>query len=502
MVDIETIVSFKMREVCMKRVLLLSTLYLSLQADMEYTLEKQAYSREKYFIKIAACSALASAQKIQAKAPFETDIIYMDKYHSLVSPELKDKEQAKKYLKIVRKKFSDAYLITLYKKETLLKPLPQEKVRKISRLGKAVLLYQHKKYEEALMAFDRIMIESPDDMAAKSYYAKTLYQLGLFVEAENEFKELLNTRLDTQSKREVKKYLASIERKKKRHFYTAEVGVGIGYDDNIDLTTDASTTQYGRFTLINDTNKTSSTFGLATLKLTHRYKRENFDIYSSIYSYNEFAHSAKGNDLNYLDISSGILKRVKNFSIMIPVGFNTSYLEGEDIGYNFYTSPTLTYNNSKHLRTFAQFTYSDNTTKFAEHRDYTMMGAGLGVKYAKNKFQGSLSLSGQKVSAKEDLRYDVSKDVKSLMMQSKYYLFTSLYLAADLILLKDAYSELDEVMGYKREDEMLSLGLSIGKNISKNALLRMRYTHSENESNINAYSYEKNGYTCEFKYKF
>jgi len=485
----------------MKRVLLLSSLVISLQADMGYTLEKQAYSQEKYFIKIAAFSELKNAQKLQVKTPFQTNIIFMDKYHSLVSEELQDKNEAKKYLKKIREKFGDAYLITLYQKEQRAEPLAP-KVKKVSRLGEAALLYQQKRYEEALMAFDRMLIENPDNVSAKIYYAKTLYQLKLFSDAKKEFQELLFWNLEEEKKNEVKKYLAAIHAKKKRHFFKTQVGVGIGYDDNIDLTTKARETKYGPYTLINDTNKTDSAYGLATLRLTHRYKATGFDFYSSLYSYNEFSHSATGNDLNYIDVSTAVLKRVKNFSFLLPIGFNTSYLEGDTIGYNLYTNPSISYNHTRYLKTFVQASYIDNTTKFAVHRDYTAVSSGLGIRYAKKKFQSSLGVSMQKVSAKEDLRYDISKDVIAMMLQGRYYLFTSFYIASDIAFVMDMYSELDDVMGYKREDDILSYGISMGKTFSKNFLLQMKYQHSENESNVNAYSHEKNNYTIECKYKF
>jgi hypothetical protein len=196
------------------------------------------------------------------------------------------------------------------------------------------------------------------------------------------------------------------------------------------------------------------------------------------------------------------VKNYEKFSLSIPFGFNTSYLDGNDIGYNLYTNPSITYAVNKTLKTFAQASFMDNTTKFAENRDYKAVGGGLGIRYNKNRFQGVLGVNIQKFTAKEDLRFDISKDTMSYFAYSKYYFLKDFYLGADLFFKNDNYSDLDGVMGYKREDKIFRYGLSAAKNINKNALLNLKYQHTKNDSNINVYAYEKNNYTVECKYKF
>ncbi len=491
----------------MKRTLLLFGLLTSLHADIDmndYALKKQELTQGKYFIKFAAFRDIELARKGQLTLDFPTKIIYMKEYYSLVSDEFPSRSEAKSIYKKVRKNHKDAYIIELYKKPKIVKPLPVpvKLVKKPNRHESAIKLYNAKRYEEALMAFDMILIDTPNDINAKIYYAKTLYKLNLFKEAKKEFELLLRIPLDAQTKKEIKNYLSSIERKQKKHFFNTVVGVGAGHDDNINLTTDAKTTQYGPYTLINDTNKTDSTYGLASLTLSHRYMGAFFDLYSTLYSYNEFAHVADGNDLNFIDISSGIVKKYKNFLISLPLGFNTSYLDGDNIGYNLYTNPSITYAINKALKTIVQASFIDNTTKFAENRDYSAVGAGLGIRYNKDRVKSALGVNIQKFTAKEDLRFDISKDMISYFAYSKYYFLKDFYIGADLFFKSDDYSDLDKVMGYKREDKIIRYGLSTGKNINKNALLNLKYQHTKNDSNINAYAYEKNNYTVECKYKF
>ena len=491
----------------MKRTILLLGLLTSLHADIDmndYTLEKQEFSQGEYFVKFGAFTTHKNAIKAQLRTNFPTKIIYMRDYFSLVSDEFQSRNEAQAVWKKIKKNHKDAYILKLYKKAKIVKPLPTEIkiVKQPSKQEKAIKLYNSRRYEEALMAFDMILIDTPNDINAKIYYAKTLYKLELFKEAKKEFELLSLSPLDAQTKIEMQSYLQAIERKQKRHFFNAMIGIGAGFDDNINLTTDAKTTEYGPYTLINDTNKTESTFGIASLSLSHRYLGESFSIYSSLYNYNEFAHTSDGNDLNFIDISSAFIKKYGNFSLSLPLGFNTSYLDGNEIGYNLYTNPSITYSINKELKTFVQGSFLDNTTKFAENRDFTSIGGSGGIKYTKEKFYGLFGVNIQNISAKEDLRFDVSKDVVSYFAQSRYQLFKTLHFGANGSFTNDSYTEMDSVMGYKREDDILRYGLYMGKSINKNSLLNFKYQHSKNDSNINAYSYDKNTYAVELKYRF
>jgi len=367
---------------------------------------------------------------------------------------------------------------------------------------KALGYYHDKQYEEALAGFDRVLIDDAYNLNAKIYYAKTLYHLSIYGEAEKVLKEVLKTDLYAREKAQIEKLLEAVEAKTKRDFFTTMLSLGAGYDDNINLTTDARETQYGGLTLINDTNKSNSTYGLASLSLSYRHHAESVDIVSSFYSYNEFAHSSKGNDLNYLNFSTGILKNIDNWSFLLPVGINGSYLDGSHIGYNLYANPMATYAFSKHTKSYIQISYIDNTTKFMAGRDYTMLGANVGVTYAKSEYKAGFYVGIADVNQKEDVRFDVEKDVLSASVFGKYFLFSRSFIATKLAWTQENYKVLDVAMGYKREDDTFSTGLTLGKYIGQNSLVQMDYMHRKNNSNVNAYSYDKNIYSIQYKYKF
>ena len=487
-----------------KHILLTALSVATLNANYEdYLLEAQNNTKPTYFVKIGAYTHLNEAQKLEEKsALFDTQVINMQKYYSVVSHGFTTKEEAFNYLGKIKKHYHDAYLFSLYKNQEMKVVMPTVKeIKPISEYQKGVKLYQAKRYEDALASFDRVLIDDENDVFARLYYAKTLYQLAIYKESKLEFEKLLHSGLSIEDKNEVQKYLKAIESNTQRSFFNAAISLGVGFDDNINLNTDEKITKYGNLTLQNDTNKTDSTYGLATLSLMHRYDAQIFDIISSLYSYNEFAHSTDGNDLNFLDLQTGIAKTYHNFRFALPFGLNSSYLDGTHVGYNLYTNPSVKYYIDKNFIASFDGTFLDNTSKYMDGKDYQMLGANSGIMYHSDAYEGGVFAGLSQFDAKDDIRFDVDKDVINGSFYSYYNLsqnFAGIYGSYA----KENFNSLDTVLGYKREDKRLSYGLSLGRNITKHIATTLGYKHTTNDSNINVYAYDKNNYTFNCKYRF
>jgi len=471
----------------------LGTLYANFH---DYSLVEKSDVSSTYFVKLGAFKYLDNALKLCDNTPFVSQVEKLQTYYSVLSEGVDTKEEALEYLKAIRKNYSGAYIITLYqdKKDSEVSP--------VDEYQQAITLYQNKDYEEALAAFDRILIVDENHVGAAFYYAKTLYRLGLFSESKKAFHRLSAKKLTQKQKFERAVYFKALKAKEKTHTFNGAFSIGLGYDDNINLTTADEFTQYGPITLINNREKSDSVFGLASLTLRHRYETNSFAIVSRFYSYHEFLHSEDGNDLNYFDFSTGVLKKYQNFSLFMPIGFNSSYLEGENIGYNFYTNPTLSYHINKQLKTFTQVSFLDNRTRYIDGKDYQMFGGNVGMNYHAKRYATGVRIGLQTYDAASNVRFDVDKDVMTLASFARYFLTSKRYLAANVAWQNSRYNLQDDVMGYKREDDDYRLGFSFSQGLGDNAQLNLSYQYRNNRSNINAYSYEKNILSAAYKYKF
>ncbi len=480
--------------------LLMLVFYLFASLDLycdEYSMIKdENHAKESYFIKIAALNSIKNAKKISLSTDFPTRIIFMRDYYSVISKDFALKEDAKRFLKKVRKKYKKAYLITLYKSTKRKKSI---KKRKSSPLQDAARLYENKRYEEALAMFDRILIENPTNEKAALYYAKTLYKLKLYKEAKNRFDELLKKPF---AKEEAREYLKKIKKRDKRNFFQTIFSIGAGYDDNVNLNSDKNTTVYGPYTLLNDTSKTKSAYAIAALLLQHGYKAEKFNIDSSFYTYNELLHSAKGNDLNFFDFSIAFSKDFDTFSLILPIGLNYLLLDSKTISYNLYATPRLKYTINRKLAAALFAIYNDNHTKFADNRDYISYGGGFEIKYLHDRLLMQNSVTYEKFDEKKTPRYDINKDLVKFTLLGRYALFTNFYLGSGITYEDHRYKDLDQILGYKREDKKTILYASVMKKLTTRSTAVIVCRHTDNSSNINIFDYKKNNCSLEYKYRF
>ncbi len=480
-----------------------------LHAQTRYSPTQSGGAKPAFFVKTAAFAHYDNAVRMHSKSKLPLQIVRLKKYYCLLSPPFTSLSEAQKWRKRASKTFTDAYVIKLYTnavpKTIHVSPVPKATAQQQptrTPFAQGVALYKQKAYEDALALFDRILISDSENIGARFYYAKTLYQLHLLDEAKKAFTTLSKVEENPAIRKAVREYLEKIARQRKKHFVNAAVTAGIGYDDNVNLNTDYGTTRYGPYMLINDTNKTKSTYAIGAFSLTHRYDAAAFSVLSALYSYNEFFHTAEGNDLNYLDLSTALLKKYGRFSLILPVGANAAYLAGDAISYNLYTAPSLSATLGKNYRLSLHTVLTDNFTQFAKDRDYIMLGGGLGLrKQIRKSYWGVDARIAYYREKSHSSRYDINRDLLATMLYGRYYLYHTLYFDMACHYDKASYRDLDSVLGYRREDDKSRYTVTLGNEFGKTAVLSATYSHTENHSNVHAFSYKKNNVALQYRYK-
>ncbi len=488
-----------------QKLVILSLLFFStLHAD-HYSITPHEGLKSVYFIKFGSFHDQRNALKAQTKIPFETHILYLKRYYSLMSPPFDKKLSARHFFQTIRKRYPDAYLVTLYRQPAQHMPLQAQEKHAINEKSddyqEGVAYFQNGAYEEALIRFDRVLIDEPDNLDASLMYAKSLYRLKLYGDAKDAFASLLKRPLNANQKHLVKRYLAKIDAKRRRSFLDGVVSIGVGYDDNIGLACKRKTTRYGGLELQNDTDKKHSTFGIVSLALSHRYRFDSFDWVSRLYSYNEVAHSVKGNNLNYLDLSTGLLKQSGNTMSQLPVGANISYLEGDEIAHNFYLAPKFGYHWSDQGYGYIGGSYLLNRTKYADDRDYSMRGIACGLSQSFQRLQAGVEIGVDTYDPKEDVRYDIDRKAVRAEGYLKYVINRRWFVQSNLAYMDERYNDLDANVGYKRKDRLKNVALKIGVLPWQNGWLSLDVARKINDSNINAYSYDKNLYAMQYHYR-
>lgn len=94
------------------------------------------------------------------------------------------------------------------------------------------------RYEEAINAFDRVLISEPDHVRARYEMARCYFLLKSYDYAEEHFRAVLKMRVPAEVRSSSERYMAMIDSFKHRHRFSIALLGGVGYDSNVYNSTD------------------------------------------------------------------------------------------------------------------------------------------------------------------------------------------------------------------------------------------------------------------------
>ncbi len=468
-----------------------------------------------YTIKLATYKNPNNAKVEQEYLPFETFIIKKNGYLGLYSGQYISVQEARKELKELQKIHPDAFIIKTFSlqqspetqkiakitnlapKKTVVKKAPKPKQK--SNFSIAKKLFSQKKYESALAMYNRELIENPNNHVARLEYARCLYQLKLYENAKEEFQKVLATNPPPNVQKNIYMFLNKM--KKSKHRFSGTISAGVSYDDNLYYNTYLETTRYAGLELQNNTKKTKDSYENIDLLLKHQYNNENFKWENCFYSYNEFYNKESNNNLNFLNISSIISRRFNSIYVNLPIGFSNIWIDGKNNSNNAYIQPSITFNIAKRTNIAISTSYVDNNSKEDKERSHTKKGAKISMIKLFDRLSTNASIQFEKTEKKEGKRFDISKEQLQYAGGVSYKFLQNSFMNINYYYEKDQYTDIDNALGYQREDNKNIILLSI-KQAIKNGSLYINYTHTDNDSNINTYSYKKNSYKLGYGYEF
>ncbi len=470
-------------------------------ADSEISTNNNLETVTNYTIKLATYKDQNNAKVEKAYLPFDTFIIKKGNYYGLYTGEYTSVAKAKQKLKDIKNLYHDAFIIKTFSLQQKAQKVTKISQKKQSYFDLGKKLFSQKKYESALAMYDRELIENPNNHVARLEYARCLYQLKLYKSAKIEFQKVLAIDPPPNVQKNIKQFLNKMKREKIRGNFSGTISAGISYDDNLYYNTYLESTKYAGLELKNNTKKTKDSYENVDLLLKYQYNSENFNWENCFYTYNEFYNNEKSNNLNFINISSIISKRFNSVYFNIPIGFSNIWLDGENNSNNIYTQPSIGFTIANNTNMIMSASYVENISKVDKERSHTKKGAKISM----IKFFDQLSTNGsiqfEKTEKKEGERFDISKDQLQFAGGVSYKFLQNSIINLGYYYEKDQYTDLDNVLGYQREDRKNRVLFSIKQPI-KNGSLSFNYTHTDNDSNINTYSYKKNSYKLGYGYEF
>jgi tetratricopeptide (TPR) repeat protein len=417
-------------------------------------------------------------------------------------------EQKKEYVPVGIDKFQEA--VFLYKNKKYAEALELFNELSNSMINSKKIdfyvgrcSYESADYDMALAAYERVLINEPDNLRVKLEIAQTYLKMNMLKEAKKEYEAVLaGNGVPDVVKANIEKQLAFIESKTQKNFITVMGIFGIGYDSNINSHSDEDIVNL----TLNGTIFPSSTGSSQSAVTT-----EAGFVLNHIYKINEkfvFQNSATLYGLRYNhheEMNMGILS----------LNTTPTYVEGKNMyatslkvdhvwygGRNYLNSysimPKFTHSIDKNILydlyvNFSRKSFYDNDagSKLNDSNTYELSNKLSYIDEKMGMFRGELLLGRESRKIDDSSLDTISKEYYTLSFANTYSI--NKQNALNTAISGTQYWYKDTALGFsdRRQDNKYSISAGVMNSYSKNLTLNLNLQYINQTSNITMYDYNK-----------
>ena len=365
-------------------------------------------------------------------------------------------------------------------------------------LGRSALELKH--YDEATVAFDRVLMMNPSHARTKLELARLNFETKQYDAAQALLDEVLKEQLPLNVQENVISMKNAIDEQRKKHTFGGALILAWDYDTNIGNDVGRGITQNLLNFIDLQGNEKRKSAGLSqTLVLNHSYdmgEKGGFMWESNFVAYNKNLTQYSDKDLMLFSLSTGPSYTFDIYKISLLAGYDKVRLESDDymnisrVSLNLKTILTpdwlletdITQKRNLH-------TQSDNTTD-SDATVYT-----LGTRYAINRddpwvLAAYISYKDENERDKAATQYGVSLDEWSYRLELSKEIFKDLRASIGYTYKTTDYKEYDAMFNLKRKDTEDYYSATLAYTLNKQSSLMLGYAYSDHSSNnaLNAYS--------------
>lgn len=351
------------------------------------------------------------------------------------------------------------------------------------------------KFNEAMSAFERILLIDPTHIGAK-------FELINIYILQNNF-ELAKVELDSINKDNLSKdqqeMIISLEKLLKPDNQKMNInviaGVGFGYNSNVTNGNDI-TTILNNLSVSNEKKSdhyTFETFAI-NMKLPNNHFNYNSDWLFSFGAYNENYSTLEDFDIQVYNGQAGINFKYNDIDIRYLYGL-TNYDILNKSWLNQYTHEArLSYSATKNIFTSGTVSYYKKINLLEENEDKDAIGrlVGLKIYYIEPNQMFSGSFISKNESRVRGERSDIENDSQTIQLQYAKQLSNNLSISTEINKENIEYPYLYvDPINIKRKDKILTLGTSLAYSFRKDLKLNMNIYKKRSDSTIFLYEYDQ-----------
>lgn len=367
------------------------------------------------------------------------------------------------------------------------------------------------RYNEAIAAYERVLIAKPSHITARVELAITYYRANLADQAEVEFKRVLSSPIPKELRESVIQYMAAISGSREKHTVGLFVSVGVQDDSNIRF--DSDKTVNG---LTNEAISGRSHFEQLSFNHIYNMKQKESFWQSRATLYNQEFFALSGDefesrspsffggssyDILYSQVETGLLKRFGTHSLYFPIGFSVL----EYGGMSYFKDISAGVEMDKRLSRTNQLALKGKLTKrlslLYPARDALVADLSMQIRNANDKgdliiYGASLQLEDQEESDRSDIT-TITLDGKRIFALAKEW---SLTLGAQLK--HRGESKKTALIDKKRRDLVGEVQASLNMPIDKSSFIALNASYAQGDSNNHYFDYKREVVGVSYNYYF
>jgi tetratricopeptide (TPR) repeat protein len=352
-------------------------------------------------------------------------------------------------------------------------------------------------YDEALSAYERILIQDPNALRIKLEYAKTLFAMKNLEEAKLEFTKIKSAKIPKEVEDNINYFLLLIDEQKKRFFTRGSFNISVIYDNNINSGIENITYFIPKYEVNATGDSPISDFAhqeVFTFNTT-------YDAYDKggLYFSNDILIFLKNYKKNYdknIDLVSTTPKigyKSSNYDISFSIPLDRLSVEHEISTTSISFQPAINYMFNKKFSMYSYWKYQKKFNQQEDSKDSDSSSIEFSNTFMYDTF--SLNLSETRDFKIRGERTDIDKNIKKILLNYNYVINTRNNLGLSYSLSKTIYNNKDANFLSKREDLSRNYGLSFNHSLSSHLNLGISYSKTYNLSNQAPFVNNKDTFT-------
>jgi tetratricopeptide (TPR) repeat protein len=363
-------------------------------------------------------------------------------------------------------------------------------------LGRAA--YESGDYEMSVAAFERILIMDPEAKRVKLELARAYLKLGSRDIAREYFKSVQATNPPPAVWQQIQQFIDSIDESEQKHLFNGFVTLGALYDDNVGAVSSKGTINIGDLPVRLDQQPESDGALQATAVLNHIYRFIDTPYVwkSTLTTYNNFYNDETDYDLNYFGVNTGpVYQDDDSLSELMGTAAQVDLQSDRYLGLL-----GVSFNHTRFLSrclqlslgaSFLDKTYFHDIDRYRDAHTWAL-SANPVLTLDENRV--SLNVVRENEDAKRD-QYDYVRTLVGVRYDRLLPMDFAAY--AGFRHQRTDYQDEEPLFREERSDQQTTWDVGLSKTLwrsdDRKQLLaaQVSYTHTNNESNLDLYSYDK-----------